>query len=40
VTTVENSWEKVREIVKSQVEEDLKAETNAWFGKKCSIRVV
>lgn len=29
VTTVENSWEKVREIVKSQVEEDLKAESSA-----------
>ncbi|KAH6609063.1 threonine synthase [Trichoderma cornu-damae] len=28
VTLVENSWETVREIVKSQVEEDLKAEGN------------
>lgn len=28
VTSVENSWEKVREIVKSQVEEDLKAEAS------------
>jgi hypothetical protein len=27
VTTVENSWEKVREIVKKQVEEELKAES-------------
>jgi threonine synthase len=29
VATVENSWEKVREIVKSYVEEDLKAESSA-----------
>nr|WOD45935.1 hypothetical protein [Trichoderma atroviride] len=28
VTLVENSWEKVRELVKSQVEKDLKAEGN------------
>lgn len=28
VTLVENSWEKVRELVKSQVEKDLKAENN------------
>ncbi|KAL9480354.1 hypothetical protein ACSS6W_005140 [Trichoderma asperelloides] len=28
VTLVENSWEKVRELVKSQVEKDLKAESN------------
>jgi threonine synthase len=28
VTEVENSWEKVREIVKAQVEEDLKAEAS------------
>lgn len=28
VTLVENSWEKVREIVKKQVEEDLKAESS------------
>ena len=26
VTTVENSWEKVREIIKKQVDEDLKVE--------------
>ncbi|GAB1210529.1 hypothetical protein APSETT445_009323 [Aspergillus pseudonomiae] len=29
VTTVENSWEKVREIVKRQAEEDIKAESSA-----------
>jgi threonine synthase len=29
VTTVENSWEKVREIVKKQVEEELKAESSS-----------
>lgn len=29
VTTVENSWEKVREIVKKQVDEDLKTEGSA-----------
>lgn len=28
VTLVDNSWEKVREVVKSQVEEDLKAESS------------
>lgn len=28
VTSVENSWEQVREIIKSQVEEDLKAEAS------------
>lgn len=28
VTLVENSWEKVREVVKAQVEEDLKTESN------------
>jgi threonine synthase len=28
VTTLENSWEKVREIVKKQVEEELKAESS------------
>ena len=29
VTTVENSWEKVREIIKKQVDEDLKVEGNS-----------